>query len=900
MKKNISINLQGLIFHIEDDGYEVLSRYLQEVKAHFASYQGHEEIVADIEGRIAELFAARLSVSKQVITLADVEEMTAKMGRVSDFATEPDEEEAAYAEPAAAGSGYGRAAGPTPPFGGQAADGQPRRLYRDLAHRKIAGVCAGLAQYFRVNPLVVRLIFLVLVLLPNLFRHRFPFPGVGLFDRDFDLPGLVAILYIILWIALPKRDDAPEPIDTLDFGGKLTGRKLFRDTDTGKVGGVAAGLAAYFQTDVVLIRVLFLIGLFLGGSTFLIYLILWAVVPEARTMSEKMQMRGDAVTLSGIDNNLRSSALDGDGTPPPPNRPLGTYLESAARGARPAVNFLGSLIRWAVGALLVFMGGSWLLTVLSLAAAALGIISTESVIHTNNNFAFGDESFNSVVRNAQPWGVVALLLATGIPALALVLLGVRLILRRSVLGRTGSLSLLGLWVLGIFGSAVAGAQIAREYQTRASYTTTRRLAPVPGPGIVLASRNLDDFAGDEVRLHLALADSGAAPYIEEDYQARGRTQDAARLTAQQSILYNITQEDSTITFDQGITLRENMPYRGQHLSLTLHLPLDKVYRLTPLFIEKLRDEDFTNRNRPHDDQEHRARFTRQRKFTCLDCPPTGHEEEGDNDDQASINSYDDNGDEVVDLGVNGTKMRVRVNTDGDQPDIRISTEAPKFNTDLSHYGTGRKNLPNPGDFSEIETHGAFRVLVRQGDTYHVEAAGRPQDLDQMSLRVEGDRLVVRHRDRGFLSGFNFSSHPVLVTVTLPRLQKLELNGACQADVSGFRDESLGLEVSGASFARLHVDVPNLDVNLSGASHADLSGTANNLTIDGSSASQVEGLGLRTDNTTLKLSGASQAAVRASSGLTANLSGSSRARYAGKPGNIEKDLSGNSSLEEVRD
>ncbi|UOQ77808.1 hypothetical protein MUN84_03875 [Hymenobacter sp. 5516J-16] len=61
MKKNISINLQGMIFHIEEDGYDVLSRYLAEVKAHFSGYRGHEEIVADIESRIAELFAARLS-----------------------------------------------------------------------------------------------------------------------------------------------------------------------------------------------------------------------------------------------------------------------------------------------------------------------------------------------------------------------------------------------------------------------------------------------------------------------------------------------------------------------------------------------------------------------------------------------------------------------------------------------------------------------------------------------------------------------------------------------------------------------------------------------------------------------------------------------------------------------
>lgn len=896
MKKNISINLQGIIFHIEDDGYEVLSRYLHEVKAHFANYQGHEEIVADIEGRIAELFAARLSASKQVITLADVEELTAKMGRVSDFQAAEDE---LADEPVAASAAGGRAsAGPTPAPGlGAPASGQPRRLYRDLAHRKVAGVCAGIAQYFMVNPLVVRLIFLALVLLPNLFRHRFPFPGVGLFDRDFDLPGLAVVLYGILWIALPKREDAPTPIDTLDLGGSLTGRKLFRDVDTGKVGGVAAGLAAYFRTDVVLVRVLFLISLFLGGSGFIIYLILWVVVPEALTVSEKMQMRGDAVTLSGIDNNLRSSALDAEGPTPAGSRSVGTFLEGAARGARPAVGFLGTVIRWVVAAVLILTGGSWLLSVLGMAGAALGVISSESVIHTDNDFRFGDESFNSVVHNAQPWGIVAATLLAGIPALALILLGVRLVLRRSVLGRSGSLSLLALWLLGLVGTAAAGGQIFRDTRTRASYTTTRRLAKVPGPGIVLASRNMEDFM-DEARLRLALADSGAAPYIEEEYQARGRTQNSARLTAQQSILYNVVQEDSTLTFDQGITLRENAPYRGQKLTLTLHLPLDKIYHLTPLFIDKLNDNDFVGRQRPDDEQEHRARFTRQGRFRCLDCPTAGGESE-DEDNQTTIDRPDEDGDEVVDLGVNGAKMQVRVNTDGDQPSIRVTTEAPKFNTDLSHYGSGRKTLSNPGDFSEVEVHGGFRVLVRQGDTYHVEAAGRPEDLDEVRLSLDGDRLVVRHRDRGFFSGFGAGNHPILVTVTLPRLQRLELSGASQSDVSGFRNERLRLQASGASFVRLNVDVPNLDVNLSSASHADMSGAATELTIDGSSASQVEALGLRAERTTLKLSGASQATVQATRSLTADLSGASRGRYAGQPANIEKDLSGASSLEEVR-
>ncbi|MGI4733728.1 MAG: GIN domain-containing protein [Janthinobacterium lividum] len=888
MKKNISINLQGIIFHIEDDGYEVLSRYLHEVKAHFANYQGHEEIVADIEGRIAELFAARLSASKQVITLADVEELTAKMGRVSDFQAAEEELED---EPVAA---TGRAgAGPTP-TPGVGADGQPRRLYRDLAHRKVAGVCAGIAQYFMVNPLVVRLIFLALVLLPNLFRHRFPFPGVGLFDRNFDLPGLAAVLYIILWIALPKRDDAPTPIDTLDLGGSLTGRKLYRDVDTGKVGGVAAGLAAYFRTDVVLVRVLFLISLFLGGSGFIIYLILWVVVPEALTVSEKMQMRGDAVTLSGIDNNLRSNALDAEGPTPAGSRSVGTFLEGAARGARPAVGFLGTAIRWLVGGFLIFWGGSWLFSVLMLLGAALSIIPFTAVERTSNGFMF-DDSFGALVRNLPPWGAATGALLLGIPGLGLLLLGLRLLLRRPVLSRSAGSVLLGLWLLGLVGSVIAGLQVARNFQAKGTYTTTVRLNATPGRGIVLDSRRVEDHF-ERVNLHLAPADSGKALFVEEEFRASGRTEDAARLTAQQTMVYRIDQRDSTIIFDEGFRLKDSAPARNQKLSLTLNLPLGKVYRLTPRFIDRLDDDDFTNGHRPdtdetNGDRAHRARFTREGKFTCLDCASA------DGDDETGDEAND--GDEVVDLGVNGSKMQVRVNTDGDQPSIRVTTEAPKFNTDLSHYGSGRKNLNNPDNFSEVEVHGGFRVLVRQGDTYHVEAAGRPEDLDEVRLSVSGDRLVVQHRDRSFFSGFGSSNHPVLVTVTLPRLQELELSGASQSDVSGFRNESLSLHASGASFVRLNVDVPNLDVNLSSASHAEMRGTATELTIDGSSASQVEALGLRAERTTLRLSGASQATVQATSSLTADLSGASRGRYAGQPTNIEKDLSGASSLEEVR-
>jgi phage shock protein PspC (stress-responsive transcriptional regulator) len=882
MKKNISINLQGIIFHLEDDGYEVLSRYLHEVKAHFASYQGHEEIVADIEGRIAELFSARLSVNKQVITLLDVQEMTAKMGRVSDFATEPDEDEDAYTEPTAAGPGRAFAGGPAP----TPADTEPRRLYRDLAHRKIAGVAAGLAQYFRVNPLLVRLIFLALVLLPNVFGIYDHIPGTGMFRHRFDFGGLALIAYVVLWIALPKRADAPAPIDTLDFGGKLTGRKLFRDTDTGKVGGVSAGLAAYFQTDVVLVRVLFLLSLFLGGSGFVAYLILWAVVPEARTVSEKMQMRGDAVTLSGIDNNLRTSAFDGDNATAP-NRPLGTFLEGAARNAKPAADFLGTVIRWVVGGFLVFWGGSWLFGVLMMLGAALSIIPFTAVEHTSNGFMF-DNGFGEMVRNLSPWGAIAWALLIGIPGLGLLLLGLRLLLRRPVLSRSASSVLLGLWLLGIVGATASGLQVARDFQAKGTYTTTARFPGLTGQGIVLDSRGLDENT-KWITLNVAPADSGAAPYVEEEFRASGRTQDAARLTAQQTIVYNVVNRDSTITFDEGFRLKDDAPGRNQKLSLTLYLPLDKVYRLTPSFIQHLDDDDFTSGHRPDTDgdKSYRARFTREGKFACLDCPLS-------DDDSAS-----DDDDETVTVDADGTQTKVRVNTDGDN--VRITTEASEFNTNPAHYGAGRKTLAGTEEFNEIEVHGAFQVLVRPGDTYKVEAAGRANDLEDVRLDVQGDRLVIRNRNNnGILSALRLKNGPVLVQITLPRLRHLQVSGACQADVRGFSEEELRLEASSASVVRLDANVPRLDLDLSSASQVTLNGSAEELTIDGSSASQIEAAGLRATRVSLDLSSGSQAKVHALEELKADLSSGSIAQYIGNPGKIDKDLSSGSTLEKTDD
>jgi len=92
MKKNISINISGIIFHIEEDGYENLRKYLDSINKYFASFEDSSEILADIESRVAEIFLSKLNEGKQVITSEDVNALIATMGSVSDFKAAEDQE----------------------------------------------------------------------------------------------------------------------------------------------------------------------------------------------------------------------------------------------------------------------------------------------------------------------------------------------------------------------------------------------------------------------------------------------------------------------------------------------------------------------------------------------------------------------------------------------------------------------------------------------------------------------------------------------------------------------------------------------------------------------------------------------------------------------------------------
>lgn len=164
MNKTIIININGIVFHIEEDAYEVLKNYMTDVKRHFMNSADSLEITTDIENRIAEMFNELLArEGKQVVVEQDVSAVIGQMGTVEDF--EKSEQDTG---PSFTDTYYN--------------SGATRRLFRDPDNRLVAGVCSGIANYFDINPVWIRLAFVLITL----------------------AAGSGVILYIILWIVIPK------------------------------------------------------------------------------------------------------------------------------------------------------------------------------------------------------------------------------------------------------------------------------------------------------------------------------------------------------------------------------------------------------------------------------------------------------------------------------------------------------------------------------------------------------------------------------------------------------------------------------------------------------------------------------------------------------------------------
>jgi phage shock protein PspC (stress-responsive transcriptional regulator) len=482
MNKTIIININGIVFHIEEDAYEVLKSYMTEVKRHFAYSADSVEIVTDIENRLAEMFTQRLAEhNKQVIVLQDVEEITLQMGRASDF--EDDEESEGFTAERLKSS---------------------KTLYRDGEDKMIAGVCAGLGHYFDIETKWVRLITIIATLTS----------GIGL---------------------LP-------------------------------------------------------------------YIVLWIVLPIAKTRQEKMAMKGEAINLENFKKSFDETAVTG---------------KSVSGQALRSVNYsdpVKEIIDFTVKLLKIFLKVIGLIIItagaIALFAAIFALIFGLGFLDNGGDLNFPFNIINEEYRSPIFFSAFLVLC---IPLIALILFAIRVLLNRKVVSRYSSFAMLVLWLTGLGMGIYYGSKVASDFREEARVEQSSALTYYPSitlkmnsklfftssdslkynigrgkfSGRVFYGDNMMDHEMQDIDIFIEKSDDTTFTVIKE-LSGRGQNFEHA-LQAAQRINYRVTQKDSIINFDKYLSLAGSGNYRKQEVDVHLKIPVNTKVKIEGNLEWKVRD-----------------------------------------------------------------------------------------------------------------------------------------------------------------------------------------------------------------------------------------------------------------------------------------------------------------------
>ncbi|RHO72508.1 PspC domain-containing protein [Parabacteroides sp. AF48-14] len=213
MKKTLTVNLGGTVFHIDEDAYQLLDKYLANLRIHFSKEEGSEEIMNDFEMRISELFNERVRLGHEVITIEHVEEVIKRMGKPEELFGGEDEKE------------YVREESKAHTFQEEETTGGRKKLMRDPDNRVLGGVASGIAAYMGWDITAIRLIMIVLLFIPY---------------------APIVILYLILWLVMPLARTAA---DKLMMRGKSVTLENIGKTVTDGFEKVSSNVNDYMSSD---------------------------------------------------------------------------------------------------------------------------------------------------------------------------------------------------------------------------------------------------------------------------------------------------------------------------------------------------------------------------------------------------------------------------------------------------------------------------------------------------------------------------------------------------------------------------------------------------------------------------------------------------------------------------
>ncbi|MCB9225213.1 MAG: PspC domain-containing protein [Crocinitomicaceae bacterium] len=492
MNKTISINIAGFAFTIEEKAFEMLNRYLESIKKNFQNESDCDEIMADIESRIAELFQEKLSDRKEVIIESDVEYITSVMGQPEDYVSEET------------------------------------------------------ADNFKT--------------------------GEEKFTSEEEAEFVEA-----------------EEVDGKRYHGEQR-KRLWRDEQGGTVGGVCSGLGWFFGIDPVLIRIGFILLTILGGSGILLYIILWIVIPEARTTAEILEMQGEPVTLDsikdhvqGMKSNIKDNAKD---TRKKVKRAVDHGVRAGSRVAESFSRFFGVLF---------ILGGIFALFVLAIIlfgdTGLLPLVGSDQI-----------EDLQTLLGILYPDGrallvFICIVFVTIIPIVSFIYTGVRMIFRIRHKNKTLGIATSIVWFLAVGTLVLTGIELGMNFRNEVEIDYVVPVETDSTNTLYVDVKQDDIFSNfieyqkvwnytelvrvqdDKVFLGYPelkiIAKNDSSNFEVMLYKESNGLYNKEAIHKAENIHYQIESSGNHLTLDPYFSVDANEKLRNQHVVIEIHVPQGK-------------------------------------------------------------------------------------------------------------------------------------------------------------------------------------------------------------------------------------------------------------------------------------------------------------------------------------
>jgi len=585
MNKTVNINLANSLFHIDDAAYDKLRRYLESVKRSFAGTTGSDEIIADIEARVAELFLEKMENERQVITQKEVDAVINIMGQPEDYMIDED-------------------------------------IFEDQ----------------------------------------------------------------------PKSSNAKSTSTS-------TVKKLYRDTDQKYIGGVCSGLEYYLGFDALWIRLIFLLlGVFTGFG-FIAYILLWILVPEASTTSQKLDMTGKPINISNIERKVKEGFDDvADKVKSVDYDKMGNKVKS---GSKTFFDTIGDIIMFLfkvfgkfIGILLIIIGASTLIG-LFIGLFTVGIIDA---VHFP-----GVDFYDIINTSGAPVWLVSLLLffAIGIPFFFLLYLGLKILVNNlKSIGNIAKFSLLGLWLVTIGVLIALAVRQAAEFATVGSISVKEEWVLTDNDTIQIEMNDSDyDYnmngahfgrmtlsydendnpilISDDIRIDIKKSkDALARINIRKD--SHGPTFEKARERAKQ-IDYGFTLNENVLTLDDFLTTNSKNKARQQEVRAIITIPAGKVISFSESTENHIGRGTKYNRDYYRNDiVDYLWVMGNDGELKCQNCPIDSFDD-NDDDDEGKIRINE----EGIDIRINDSdeQGKIIINEDGIDIDVKDRNDSFKMKVD---------------------------------------------------------------------------------------------------------------------------------------------------------------------------------------------------------------------------